>query len=145
MRLQLINTVAGGPLGGTQDFGKVEFLGATWIPTFELGQGILLDARAGVGFGYDDTKRLPFAEQFFLGGPNTVRGYDYRMVGPVDMGEPLRDPFGGTFRDENGNPRYRSFPTFEPREVRLTPCLLRSISIVSLSRCVSQPSTMEVS
>ena len=114
-RLQLINTVAGGPLGGTQDFGKVEFLGATWIPTFELGQGVLLDLRAGVGFGYDDTKRLPFAEQFFLGGPNTIRGYDYRLVGPVDLGEPLRDPFGGIFRDENGNPRYRSFPTFEPK------------------------------
>ncbi len=114
-RLQLINTVAGGPLGGTQDFGKVEFLGASWIPTFDLGQGFLIDVRAGVGFGYDDTKRLPFAEQFFLGGPNTIRGYDYRLVGPVDLGEPLIDPFGGPFLDANGNPRYRSFPTFESK------------------------------
>lgn len=114
-RLQLINTVAGGPLGGTQDFGKVEFLGASFIPTFELGQGFLVDVRAGVAFSYDDTRRTPFAEQFFLGGPNTIRGYDYRLVGPVDLGEPLRDPFGGIFRDENGNPRYRSFPTFEPK------------------------------
>lgn len=114
-RLQLINTVAGGPLGGTQDFGKVEFLGASWIPTFDLGQGFLVDVRAGVGFGYDDTNRLPFAEQFFLGGPNTIRGYDYRLVGPVDLGEPLVDPLGGVFLDENGNPRYRSFPTFEPK------------------------------
>ncbi|MCB1120456.1 MAG: outer membrane protein assembly factor BamA, partial [Verrucomicrobiae bacterium] len=104
-RLQLINTIAGGPLGGTQDFGKVEFLGGAWIPTFELGQGILVDLRGGVSFGYDDTKRTPFAEQFFLGGPNTIRGYDYRLVGPVDMGEPLRDPYGNIFRDQYGNPR----------------------------------------
>lgn len=114
-RLQLINTIAGGPLGGTQDFGKVEFLGGAWIPTFELGQGILVDLRGGVSFGYDDTKRTPFAEQFFLGGPNTIRGYDYRLVGPVDMGEPLRDPYGNIFRDQYGNPRYRSQPTFEPK------------------------------
>lgn len=114
-RLQLINTVAGGPLGGTQDFGRVDFLGATWIPTFELGQGILIDARLGVSFGYGDTKRTPFAEQFFLGGPNTIRGYDYRKVGPVDLGEPLLDPYGGVFRDENGNPRFRSAPTLEAK------------------------------
>jgi outer membrane protein insertion porin family len=114
-RLQLLNTVAGGPLGGTQDFGKVEFLGGAWIPTFELGQGILIDIRGGVSFGYGDTKRTPYAEQFFLGGPNTIRGYDYRLVGPVDMGEPLRDPYGNIFRDVNGNPRYRSFPSFEPK------------------------------
>lgn len=66
-RLQLINTVAGGPLGGTQSFGRVQFIGATWIPTFELGQGILVDLRAGVGFGFNETNRLPFTEQFFLG------------------------------------------------------------------------------
>ena len=114
-RLQLINTVAGGPLGGTQSFGRVDFLAASWIPTFELGQGILVDVRAGVGFGFGDTKRLPFAEQFFLGGPNTIRGYDFRKVGPVDLGEPLVDPFGGAFLDENGNPRYRSRPTFESK------------------------------
>jgi outer membrane protein insertion porin family len=116
-RLQLINTVAGGPFGGTQDFGKVEFVGGTWIPTFELGQGILIDLRAGVGFGYGNSKRLPFAEQFFLGGPNTIRGYDYRKVGPVDLGEPLIDPFGNVFKDVNGNPRLRpgSFPTLQSK------------------------------
>ena len=114
-RLQLINTVAGGPLGGTQSFGRVQFIGATWIPTFELGQGILVDLRAGVGFGFNETNRLPFTEQFFLGGPNTIRGYDYRMVGPVDLGEPLLDPFGGVFPDENGNPRVRSPATLQSK------------------------------
>ena len=114
-RLQLINTVAGGPLGGTQSFGRVQFIGSTWIPTFELGQGILVDLRAGVGFGFNETNRLPFTEQFFLGGPNTIRGYDYRMVGPVDLGEPLLDPFGGVFPDENGNPRVRSPATLQSK------------------------------
>lgn len=129
-RLQLVNTIAGGPLGGTQDFGKVEFLAATWIPTFTGGinyattttrtrprtaQGVLIDFRASVGFGYGDTKRLPFAEQFFLGGPNTIRGYDFRKVGPVDLGEPLVDPLGQPFLDENGNPRLLSRPTLESK------------------------------
>ena len=114
-RLQLINTVGGGLLGGTQDFVKVEFLGSTWIPIFELGQGLNIDFRTGIAFGYDDTPTTPFTEQFFLGGPNTIRGYDYRNVGPVDMGTALTDPTGEIFYDENGNPRLRFQPTFEPK------------------------------
>lgn len=116
-RLQLINTVAGGPLGGTQEFVRVEFKGATWIPIFELGQGFLFDYRAGVATAFGDTPRTPFVEQFFLGGPNTIRGYDYRLVGPVDLGEPLKDPFGNVFLDINGNPRMdpRAPATFEPK------------------------------
>ena len=114
-RLMLINTVGGGLLGGTQDFVKVEFLGSTWIPIFELGQGLNIDVRTGVAFGYDDTQLTPFTEQFFLGGPNTIRGFDYRRVGPVDMGTPLTDATGEVFLDENGNPRLRFEPSFEPK------------------------------
>ena len=40
-----------------------------------------------------DDDEVPFFDRFFLGGPNDLRGFEFRDVGPKD---PLfRDPIGG--------------------------------------------------
>jgi len=102
-RLEWKNTIAGGPLGGDSDFWQSEFRAAAYIPTFEFfgsQQTFLVDLRGGVSSGFGDTDKTPLSERFFLGGPNSLRGFEYREVGPVvnyDFGNTynIGEPLGG--------------------------------------------------
>lgn len=53
---------------------------------------VSLSGEIGYGDGYGDTEKLPFFENFFGGGPGSVRGYASRSIGPRDSEE---DPLGG--------------------------------------------------
>ncbi len=84
--------IAGGPLGGDKDFGKLYGVASTYFKNF--GENVLeLKARAGVADAYDDTPRVPIYERYFIGGANTIRGYRERRLGPRDPGN--NDPVGG--------------------------------------------------
>lgn len=48
--------------------------------------------RGGLAKGYNDTDELPLVERYFLGGRNTVRGYDQDELGPKGSDD---DPTGG--------------------------------------------------
>lgn len=48
--------------------------------------------RIGVVDHYGDSDRVPIFDRFFLGGPFSMRGFDYRDVGPVDEDD---EPLGG--------------------------------------------------
>jgi outer membrane protein insertion porin family len=116
-RAELITEVAGGPFQGDVDYYKVEFRGSQFFPTFEFQNQVLaLIARAGVvdSYGRNDRRNpvfdqagnpvldqagnqvlapargVPFYDRFFLGGPYTLRGFEYRQVGPKNQfGEPM--------------------------------------------------------
>jgi len=83
---------AGGPLGGTTDYVKYEGSASKhfpliWDTAFSL-RGVV---------GYVDSfggEEVPLYERFFLGGINTLRGFETRAVGPRD---PLTgEAIGGT-------------------------------------------------
>ncbi|MCF8051157.1 MAG: BamA/TamA family outer membrane protein [Desulfobacterales bacterium] len=58
----------------------------------------------------EDTDFIPIPERLFLGGSNTVRGYGYQMVGPVDpAGNPLGGKSAANANLEARFPIYRSF------------------------------------
>ena len=83
-------TVAGGPLGGDTDFYKLELESSWYFRGLWEGHVLELGGRAGVVEAYGDSTRVPLFDRFFLGGANTLRGYKFRHVGPVDeFGEPL--------------------------------------------------------
>ncbi len=90
-RISLSTTFAG--LGGDTEYVKLEGRSAFFIPTFELGdQVISILGRAGSLWEYSN-QTVPFFDRFYLGGPDSLRGFDYRNVGPVAPNS--REPVGG--------------------------------------------------
>jgi outer membrane protein insertion porin family len=91
-RISIATTFAG--IGGDTEYAKIEGRSAFFIPTFELGdQVISILGRVGSIWEYSD-EETPFFDRFYLGGPDSLRGFDYRDVGPVSeelgsIGEPL--------------------------------------------------------
>jgi outer membrane protein insertion porin family len=89
--MQFDETVAGGPLGGSNDYLKTEFHGSQFFELFETqAQVISIIARAGSIQTFGKTTTIPFYDAFYLGGPNDLRGFQFRFVSPRDVyGEPI--------------------------------------------------------
>ncbi|MFH0912682.1 MAG: outer membrane protein assembly factor BamA [Candidatus Omnitrophota bacterium] len=83
---------AGGPFAGDKEFFKVFSRGSHYVP---LPYGSVLEFRGRLGMGkpYGDSDIIPIYERFFAGGAYTIRGYDERQVGPLDITS--EDPLGG--------------------------------------------------
>ncbi len=105
--------VAGGPMGGDNNYYNLEFRGSKFFPIAEFQEQVLsVIGRVGVVDSFGDSDKLttrtitdpntglpvtsapfvpgvPFYDRYFLGGPQTLRGYEFRTVGPKDQtGEP---------------------------------------------------------
>lgn len=89
-RLVLNPEVAG--LGGDTDFTKVTGSASIYMPMFFDEHVLRIGAQAGVVEQYGDSDRVPIFDRFFLGGANTVRGFDYRAISPRDEND---EPIGG--------------------------------------------------
>ncbi len=93
-RVELRADLAGGPWGGDIDYYKLEFRGSQFYPLFDFqAQVLAVILRGGVVDAYGDSDDVPFFERFFLGGPYTLRGFEYREVGPKDTFN--NEPTGG--------------------------------------------------
>lgn len=93
--LHRIGTEIGVPfVGDALEFYKVEYK-TSWFTS--LYEDYILNLRGNVGYGdvYGDTEIFPFFENFFAGGPRSVRGYEDNTLGPRDS---LGRPFGGNVK-----------------------------------------------
>jgi len=82
-RVELNIDVAGGPFGGSVDYYKLDFRGAQYYPVFEFQNQVMsVIGRAGVIDSYGDSTSVPYYYSFFLGGPYTLRGFEYNDVAP---------------------------------------------------------------
>ncbi len=90
---------AGGILGGDNSFVKV--LGETsWFFPLPLKTVLNLRGKLGVIMPYSG-KEAPIYEKFFVGGLNTLRGFEYGMAGPLDInGEPIGSKKMAVFSSE---------------------------------------------
>ncbi len=85
---------AGGPLGGDADYFSWEVRHARYMKGFFPGHVLEIGGSTGVIQGYgSDTDDVPLFQRWYLGGLNTLRGYDFRSVGPLDQFE---EPLGGS-------------------------------------------------
>jgi outer membrane protein insertion porin family len=89
--MQVDETVAGGPFGGKNNYLKSEFHGSQFFELFETqAQVISIVARAGAIQTYGSSTTIPFYDAYYLGGPDDLRGFEYRFVSPRDIyGEPV--------------------------------------------------------
>jgi outer membrane protein insertion porin family len=73
---------AGGPFAGDAEFTKLE--GSTsWY--FPLVWKTVFHVKGAAGQVFEnETDKLPVYERFYLGGLNTVRGFDYGDISPID-------------------------------------------------------------
>jgi len=90
-RIEVDNTITGGPLGGSTNYYKFEFRGSQFFPVFEAQTQVLsLVARGGVIQNFGHTTAVPYYDAYYLGGPDDLRGFEYRFVSPRDIyGEPI--------------------------------------------------------
>ena len=101
-RAEFDTEIAGGPFGGDENYYSMEFRGADYLPLFQTQTQVLsLIGRLGVKQNFGDSKTVPYYDRFFLGGPNDLRGFEYRDVGPRDVtGEPIGGKSYGMFTAE---------------------------------------------
>ena len=85
-RLELNADIASDALGGTAKYSnyyKLEARASQFIPLFDTQNQVLaIITRAGSMEAYGSTAEVPFYDRFYLGGPYTLRGFEYRDVGP---------------------------------------------------------------
>ncbi|MDI6782708.1 MAG: outer membrane protein assembly factor BamA [bacterium] len=72
---------AGGPFGGDNDYLKYSAEGS-WYKRLGAQFISALRLRGRYISPFNDTEDAPLPERFFLGGSNTLRGYDFRGVSP---------------------------------------------------------------
>jgi outer membrane protein insertion porin family len=86
-------TLAGGPLGGDQDFYKFEFEAKNHKLVFDFGdqKEHVLSHRLKLGYvdHYADSDKVAIFERFFAGGMGSVRGFANRSLGPKDDGDEI--------------------------------------------------------
>lgn len=73
-------------LGGAFNMVSTELHSSFYVPAYEKADGTQpvfhVSVNAAVTTPYGDTDEVPFSERYFLGGSRTLRGFDYREVGP---------------------------------------------------------------
>lgn len=87
-KLEFAAEGAGGPLQLETDIWKLEVEAQKW---WELPWDLIFSLRGvtGVADAYGDTDRVPLFDRFFVGGSRSVRGFDFREIGPQVQGEPI--------------------------------------------------------
>jgi outer membrane protein insertion porin family len=118
-RLAFAEEVGASVLGGDEEFHKETFK-AAWYFSLFAGHVVKLRGEIGAVEEFGDSEDVSIFERLFLGGPRTVRGFDFRDVGPKDeLGEavggksslllsieytfPLIDPIRGAVFYDTGN------------------------------------------
>ena len=81
--INLMAEVAG--LGGDSRFAKT-IASTTYFQPIWLDHILSGRVEGGYGLGWEsrDGSHLPLFERFYLGGPNTIRGFKFRKVSPID-------------------------------------------------------------
>ena len=79
-------------IGSTNDFYRLELKGSHYWSLLDKALIFHAGAKIGTVSQFNRNKKAPIFERYFLGGGETIRGFPYRSVSPVDVND---DPIGG--------------------------------------------------
>ena len=93
-RSSITAELSGGPLGGDTE---IYFLEAKTSHYWPLWNDHVLNLKGAVRVveGYGDDQFVPIFDRLFLGGPRTLRGFEYRDVSPRTITVGSDEPIGG--------------------------------------------------
>ena len=70
--------------GSSNNFYRIEAKGSGYMSFFDKAIIVMAGLRAGVISGFNRTEDTPLFERYFLGGGDSLRGFSYRDVSPLD-------------------------------------------------------------
>jgi outer membrane protein insertion porin family len=95
-RTTLSTEVAG--FGGDVNYLKLEGKTAYFIPTFDtFDQTFSIVSRLGSVAPYGKSSDVPFYDRYYLGGPDSLRGFEHRDIGPRDPDDADESVGGSTY------------------------------------------------
>jgi len=83
-RTEVLVEGANEAIGSDRDFYKLQLTSAQYFKGFSEGHVVEAIVRTGVVENYGNTDEVPFIERYALGGTSTLRGFEFREVGPRD-------------------------------------------------------------
>lgn len=91
---QVVGEIAIPSFGNTVEFYKLSYRTQIFKP---LSHGFVLAIKGDLGYGkaYGSTSELPFFENYYAGGPRSVRGFKENTLGPRDNYD---NPLGGNIK-----------------------------------------------
>ena len=69
--------------GSSSSYYRMEAKGSYYISFFEKAIVAMVGAKIGTVACFDRNEDVPVFERYFMGGGDTIRGFDYRSVSPV--------------------------------------------------------------
>ena len=95
IHLRWLNSIYSTELGGSAEFAKSHLFYDWYKPiggdelSGEPGSSVHFRLGAGYAAAFGESDSVPYTERFFLGGYKTMRGFDFRGVGPNEGDIPL--------------------------------------------------------
>jgi outer membrane protein insertion porin family len=84
-----------GPFGGDADFYRLELKSHWYFKGLYAGHVLEVLGSSGVADSYGSSSQVPFYQRYYLGGLNSLRGYQYNNVSPREVGSGSNEPVGG--------------------------------------------------
>ena len=70
---------------------------------------------ASAGLPYGNSTILPYSQQFFIGGPNSLRGFRARSIGPGTVNPTIYGTSGGFLADQSGDIKLEGTIEYRPK------------------------------
>ncbi len=80
-------------------------------PTSQLAARVI----ASAGLPYGNSTILPYSQQFFIGGPNSLRGFRARSIGPGSVTPTVYGNSGGFLADQSGDIKLEGNIEYRPK------------------------------